>query len=67
VSARGVFDLRFWAEGVDERTVWALVTEFQSRAQAVAPDGVEVRYTQIRDPARTKAFAATMRRRRKAA
>jgi len=56
--------MRLWVEGADELDVWALVTEFQRRAQTVAPEGLQVRYVQLREPERAKGFTATMRRRR---
>lgn len=60
MSARAVIDLRLWVEGIDELDVWALVTEFQRRAAEIAPEGVSVRYTQIRDGSKTRGFEATM-------
>lgn len=65
MSARGIFDLRIWIEGADEQEVYELAHEIRRRAAKVAPPGVDVRYTQLRNPRWTPGFHATMGRRRK--
>ena len=60
-GARAVVDLRCWVEGVDEADVYAKLTDFVRAAKLFAGPGVTVKYSQLRDPTRTAAFAGTMR------
>ena len=61
VSARGIFDLRCWIEGEDEAQVYAQINELVRTARLLAPAGVSVRYSTLRNPDRTTAFEGTMR------
>lgn len=45
--ARAIGDLRFWVAAESEPEVWALVAEFRRRAEAVAPPGLSVRWTEL--------------------
>ena len=60
MTARAIFDLRVWVEGVDNLDVWAKVTALQRAAQLLAPPGCDVRYVQLRNPDKTRNFRATM-------
>jgi len=59
--ARGVFDLRVWAEGADEQEVYEQIAELVRVTRLSAPPGVSVRYSQLRNPDRTAAFEGNMR------
>ncbi len=60
MSERAIFDIRVWITGDNEGHVWDLVADFTDAAREAAPPGVDVRYSQLRRPARTRAFAATI-------
>jgi len=59
-EARGVFDVRVWVSGENEAEVYERVAEFVRAAKLFAPPGVDVRYSSVRNPARTKAFKGNM-------
>lgn len=59
MSERAIFDVRVWVTGDNEGHVYDLISYFVESAAAVAPPGVDVRYSQLR-PARTRAFLATI-------
>jgi len=60
-GASGIFDIRVWVEGADEHEIYNRVSELVRAARLFAPPGVTVRYSQLRDPEPTRAFAGTMR------
>lgn len=67
MSERGAFDARLWVTGEDARDVYRLLNEWLIAAREVAPEGVEVRYTQLRPARRTRLFHPTLGRRRRTA
>lgn len=60
MSARGIFDLRVWIEADDEAAVWARIAALTADVRRIAPDGVDVRYCQLRRADKTRNFVATM-------
>lgn len=48
MSERGIFDVRVWVEADDVRAVYALATDLVLLMRQVAPEGVQVRYSQLR-------------------
>lgn len=60
MSARGVFDVRLFVEAETEQEAWAQAYRLLNRARLIAPEGVDVRYVQLRPATRSRVFAATM-------
>ena len=59
-TERAIFDIRVCVEGEDRTAVWTRIYELLQRAQESAPEGVAVRYVQMRPANRSKTFVATM-------
>lgn len=53
---RAAFDIRVHVEGRSRREVYLLVNELVYAARQVAPAGVDVRYSQLRDGRRSRSF-----------
>lgn len=59
-SARGAFDVRLNVEASSEEDAWHLARTFVRLARDIAPEGVSVRYVQLRPPRRSRGWLTTM-------